>query len=75
MIILYKLFRFVHSTNRAGLTYRVALNHLADLSKEELVVMRGRRPSKGYNGGLPFKKEHFNLKDIPDYLDWRNHGL
>ncbi len=68
------LFRFVHSTNRAGLTYRVALNHLADKSPAELAVLRGRRPTKGYNGGLPFNKNNYNLKDIPDVMDWRNYG-
>lgn len=67
-------FSFVHSTNRAGLSYKVALNHLADLTSAEMAVMRGRKRSKGYNGGLPFNKDKFNLNTIPDHLDWRNFG-
>nr|AAI29306.1 Zgc:158580 [Danio rerio] len=42
-------FRFVHSNNRAGLTYSVGINHFADKTKEELARMTG--------GLLPKKKE------------------
>lgn len=34
-------FRFVQSTNRRGLTYRLAINHLADRTEEEMKVFLG----------------------------------
>jgi len=66
--------RFVHSTNRAGKSYKVALNHMADLSSGELALMRGRKHSHGYNGGLPFLMENYKGAYIPDHIDWRNYG-
>lgn len=66
--------RFVNSKNRAGLTYRLAVNHLADLNDAEMKMMRGRKRSSGYNGGLPFNKNAYNVRDIPDQIDWRLYG-
>ena len=38
--------------------------------------MRGRRHTKGYNGGLPFPKEELykKIQDVPDSIDWRIMG-
>ncbi|GIY09924.1 counting factor associated protein D [Caerostris extrusa] len=66
-------YRFVQSTNRAGLSYAVKLNHLADMNDIEVRRIRGRLPSSGYNGGKPFPKEEFS-KGVPDTLDWRLYG-
>ena len=65
---------FVNSKNRAGLSYRLAINHLADLNDAEMKMMRGRKSSLGYNGGLPFDKTAHNIRDIPDQIDWRLYG-
>jgi len=68
--------RYIHSKNRAGLSYRLAPNHLTDLSADEMRRMRGKLNSKGYNGGLPFP--HTNLTDaiehLPEQMDWRLYG-
>jgi hypothetical protein len=66
--------RFIHSHNRAKKSFTVALNHLADLTFEELKVMRGYRHSFGYNGGQPFHYSKSDLKNIPDNVDWRLYG-
>ena len=67
--------RFINSKNRAGLSYRLAVNHLADLNDSEMKMMRGRRRSSmGYNGGLPFNKSAYNMRDVPDQIDWRLYG-
>jgi len=65
-------FRYVHSKNRQGLSYRLGLNHLADRTDEERKVLRGKLYSKGYNGGQPMEK--FSSEDIdalPETYDWR----
>ena len=67
-------FRYVHSMNRAGLTYTLKLNHLADLDAGELRVMRGRRPSSGYNGGRAFNSSLYSNMDVPTELNWWLHG-
>lgn len=65
--------RFINSKNRAGLTYTLKVNHLADLTDVELKVLRGRRHSGVQNDGLPF-----NLTaepgSIPSSKDWRIDG-
>ena len=66
--------RFINSKNRAGLSYRLAINPLADLNDAEMKMMHGRRHSVGYNGGLPFNKAAYNMRDVPDQIDWRLYG-
>ncbi|XP_035218002.1 uncharacterized protein LOC118191309 [Stegodyphus dumicola] len=66
-------YRYVQSMNRAGLSYSLKINHLADFTDFELHRLRGRLPSKGYNGGLPFPTEEFS-DAIPEFLDWRLYG-
>lgn len=51
------------------------MNHLGDRNEKELKVLRGRRTSKGYNGGLPFKPDLSKLKDVPDHIDWNVRGI
>ena len=53
------------------MTYKLAVNHFADMSDEEMRMRRGRLQSTGYNGGLPFQKNDYNLDKVPDELDWR----
>jgi len=65
--------RYIHSKNRSPITYTLAVNHIADLSRTELRMMNGRRPSKGYNGGQPFNKNLYTAP-LPDSLDWRLFG-
>jgi len=66
--------RFIHSKNRAGLTYRLAVNHLADLSRSELKLRNGYRHTPGDHGALVFDKSTVNPRDVPDSLDWRIMG-
>jgi len=65
--------RYIHSKNRAGLTYRLAPNHLTDMGFEEMRQLRGKLHSKGYNGGLPFPHEN-KMENLPEQLDWRLAG-
>ena len=64
--------RFIHSMNRRNKKYKLKVNHLADLSSQELRHMRGRLRSTGYNGGQPFKRR--TTGKIPEYHDWRLFG-
>ena len=66
--------RFIHSTNRQNLSYKLASNHLADKTNEEMGAMRGRLRSPGYNGGLPFTYTKRELHSAPQSLDWRLYG-
>ena len=67
--------RFIHSKNRAGLTYQLGPNHLTDRSTDELRYMRGKlRSNGGYNGGANFEMSEKDLKDLPDQMDWRLYG-
>ncbi|XP_031549819.1 digestive cysteine proteinase 2-like [Actinia tenebrosa] len=66
--------RFIHSKNRQHAGFYLAMNHLGDRTDKELKVLRGRRTSKGYNGGLPYKPDLSKLKDVPDHIDWNIRG-
>lgn len=68
--------RFIHSKNRANLTYSLSINHLADKSDDEIQSLRGFRSSGTYNGGLHFPYELTKdvLDDLPDDYDWRIFG-
>lgn len=67
--------RFIHSKNRAGLSYSLGINHLADRTAEELKALRGFKSSNIYNGGKPFPYDVEKEKDhLPDQHDWRLFG-
>lgn len=67
--------RFIHSHNRAGKGFTVAVNHLADRTEEELKALRGFKSSNIYNGGKPFPYNPADFKDdVPESLDWRIAG-
>jgi hypothetical protein len=69
-------FRFIHSKNRAGLSFQLGVNHLADRTDLELKALRGKQYSRGYNGGAPFPYTNLDsmTKDLPSDLDWRLYG-
>uniref|UniRef100_A0A672Z4K2 Digestive cysteine proteinase 1-like n=1 Tax=Sphaeramia orbicularis TaxID=375764 RepID=A0A672Z4K2_9TELE len=64
--------RYVHSKNRAGLSFSLSLNSLSDLTAPELTVMRGRKRGKTPNRGLPFPS--YDGVQVPESLDWRLYG-
>ncbi|XP_016974481.1 digestive cysteine proteinase 1 [Drosophila rhopaloa] len=67
--------RYIHSKNRAKLTYTLAVNHLADKTEEELKARRGYKSSGVYNTGKPFPYNVAKYQDeIPDQYDWRLYG-
>ncbi|XP_030203114.1 digestive cysteine proteinase 1 [Gadus morhua] len=66
--------RYVHSKNRAGLSFSLALNPLSDRTVTELATMRGRRHGKTPNRGLPFPSSMYDGVQVPDSLDWRLYG-
>ncbi|XP_062521536.1 digestive cysteine proteinase 1-like [Corticium candelabrum] len=63
-------FRFIHSTNRQGRSFKVAVNHLADTNQDERRRMRGYRYT-GPNNGLPFTLTEEMVQALPASLDWR----
>lgn len=66
--------RYIDSKNRAGLSYTLSVNHLADRDSSELRQLRGFRRTVRDNGGLPFDLTQYNLRDLPEYADWRLYG-
>lgn len=67
-------FRYVHSKNRAGLSFSLALNSLSDRTMSELATMRGRKRGKTPNKGLPFPSRLYEGVKVPESLDWRLYG-
>ncbi|XP_052777162.1 digestive cysteine proteinase 1-like isoform X2 [Mya arenaria] len=63
--------RFIHSKNRQGLTYRLAVNHLADKSSSELKMRNGYRHTPGDHGAQVFDKSSIDPSTVADSLDWR----
>uniref|UniRef100_A0A0K8T3S5 Counting factor associated protein D n=2 Tax=Lygus hesperus TaxID=30085 RepID=A0A0K8T3S5_LYGHE len=70
--------RFIHSHNRADHGYKLALNHLADRTDGELKALRGRKITKGSNGGSPFPYKEEGIQTatqtLPIDFDWRLYG-
>lgn len=66
--------RYVHSKNRAGLSYTLGLNSLSDRTMSELATMRGRKQRKTTNAGLPFPFKLYQHVEVPESLDWRLYG-
>ncbi|XP_062996652.1 digestive cysteine proteinase 2-like [Elgaria multicarinata webbii] len=66
--------RFVHSKNRASLSFKLALNHLADRTPEEMAAMRGLLPDKTPNDGEIFPLELYSGIILPESIDWRLYG-
>ncbi|XP_029514429.1 digestive cysteine proteinase 1-like isoform X1 [Oncorhynchus nerka] len=66
--------RYVHSMNRAGLSFSLGVNSLSDLTMSEMSAMRGRNRGKRPNNGLPFPMHLYTGVQVPDQLDWRLYG-
>lgn len=66
--------RYIHSKNRAGLNYSLALNSLSDRTMSELATMRGSKRGKTPNKGLPFPIQLYQGVTVPESLDWRLFG-
>ncbi|KAF6205911.1 hypothetical protein GE061_020087 [Apolygus lucorum] len=71
-------FRLVESHNRAGLDYRLKLNHFADWTEDEMKVLRGKKHTAGSNNAnaFPYSDEQILslTEKLPDSLDWRLYG-
>lgn len=68
--------RYIHSKNRAGVGYTLAVNHLADYSNEEIQSMCGykKMDPKEFNGGETFFYNENDIKKLPIEIDWRISG-
>lgn len=66
--------RYIHSRNRANLSYKMGVNHLADRTKDEVAVMRGRLKGSSLNNGQPFPAERYMSVVAPPSVDWRLYG-
>ena len=69
-----KFVRFIESTNRRNLTYKVKVNHMSDLSDKEILRMRGYRTSKNSPRGELYTPKT-NVEEMPDYYNWRLRGV
>uniref|UniRef100_A0A8D0LC81 Uncharacterized protein n=1 Tax=Sphenodon punctatus TaxID=8508 RepID=A0A8D0LC81_SPHPU len=66
--------RYVHSKNRANLSYRLSLNHLADRTPKEMTMLRGWLKDETPNNGQPFPLALYTNLILPESLDWRLYG-
>ncbi|XP_051892253.1 digestive cysteine proteinase 1-like [Pristis pectinata] len=66
--------RYIHSKNRANMSYKMEVNHLADRTEEETAAMRGRLKGSLLNNGQPFPTERYMSVVLPTSLDWRLYG-
>ena len=78
--IMYNVFsRFINSHNRAGKSFQLGVNHLADKDDVEIRALRGNRYTPGvekHGDSFPYPIEriHEMKKDLPESLDWRLNG-
>lgn len=75
LTVLICYWRYIHSKNRAGLSYSLALNSLSDRTMSELATMRGRKQGKTPNRGLAFPIKMYEGVKVPESLDWRLYGV
>uniref|UniRef100_UPI00398F0E7A digestive cysteine proteinase 2-like isoform X2 n=1 Tax=Pristiophorus japonicus TaxID=55135 RepID=UPI00398F0E7A len=66
--------RYIHSMNRADLTYKMEVNHLADRTVDETAAMRGRLKRTLASNGQPFPAERYMAVVVPPRMDWRLYG-
>jgi len=62
-------YRYIHSINRKNLSYRLAVNHLTDLSTNELKAMRGYRATKDSPRRETYTTS-LSMDDVPTYFNW-----
>ena len=71
-------FRFIHSTNRKNLNFKLSTNHMADVDDEEYIRYRGSKEEPRYvdhhSKQSLMNEDAFNISGVPDTLDWRNYG-
>jgi len=67
-------YRYVSSMNRKQLSYKLAVNHLGDLSAAEMKAMRGRRSSRSEAEIAARSISSGKVYDGPAFWDWRQHG-
>ncbi|XP_060703236.1 digestive cysteine proteinase 2-like isoform X1 [Hemiscyllium ocellatum] len=66
--------RYIHSMNRANLTYKLEVNHLADRTVAETAAMRGRLKRTLQDIGQPFPTDQYISIVVPLSVDWRLYG-
>ncbi|XP_078362424.1 uncharacterized protein LOC144646642 [Oculina patagonica] len=77
--------RYIRSINRQNLTYKLAPNHLVDLTDEEYDGHAGANEDNNtlHKGGVHLEEHHeaysnmtsvLKTIDVPDELDWRDYG-
>lgn len=75
--VFHQNFRFIESKNRANVGFKLAVNHLADRTVDELKVLRGKQYTNvAYNGGneFPYSENYVGSKSLPPDFDWRLFG-
>jgi len=69
-------FEFIERENAKGHSYKLGLNHFADMTSEEFTThYMGYRPSEKIWDGLPYLGSHEVLNEtLPESVDWVSKG-
>lgn len=69
--------RFINNKNRQNLTFKLQLNHFADVTDDEMKYFRGLlNESYVDNNAQIFHPPHLDIEsiEVPKTLDWREYG-
>ena len=72
--VLLFFFRYIDSINRQNLSYKLKVNHMADLSQAERKMMRGYQTSSDSPLGELYLSKT-NVADVPESFNWRLRGM
>lgn len=70
--------RYIRSKNRENLKYKLAPNHMADMTEQEVNLHKGllheKKLKKSKSNTLAFNESVVHTDLIPHQLDWRDYG-
>ncbi|OQS02482.1 cathepsin, cysteine protease family C01A [Thraustotheca clavata] len=66
--------QYINSVNRQGLSYRLAVNHLADLSPDDMRRHHHAKVRRDHDNKANATHMLTNNGALPDEWDWRQHG-
>lgn len=68
--------RYINSINKANLGYKLAVNHFADRTPDEIGILNQSNFQGDYLDARKFPEKFENLNDdaIPESFDWREHN-
>ncbi|CAD7080372.1 unnamed protein product [Hermetia illucens] len=68
--------RYINSINKANLGYKLAVNHFADRTPDEIGILNQSNFQRDYLDARKFPEKFENLDNdaIPESFDWREHN-